>query len=130
MKRANSTDRAPKAIGPYSQSITQLSGRTVYISGQLPIDPSTSSMPEGIAAQTEQAIRNIESILAGVGGKLADVLKVTVYLQDIGEFGAMNEVYARLFPAPFPARAAFEVAALPRGARVEIEAVASIDGDL
>ena len=129
MKKANATDKAPKAIGPYSQSVTQLSGKTVYISGQLPTIPETSTMPEGIAAQTEQAIQNIESILADLGGTLADVLKTTVYLQSIQEFGAMNEVYARLFPAPFPARAAFEVAALPRGARVEIEAIASIRGE-
>lgn len=121
--QAVSTQAAPAAIGPYSQAVQ--AGVTVYVSGQLPIDPATSAFPgEDITAQTKQSLQNVQAILAEAGMTLADVVKTTVLLADIADFAAMNEVYATFFTAPYPARAAFQVAALPKGAKVEIEAVA------
>ena len=117
------TENAPAAIGPYSQAIQ--AGNTVYVSGQLPIDPATGAFAgEDIAAQTRQSLTNIRSILAGAGYSMTDVVKTTVLLADIADFAAMNAVYAEFFAAPFPARAAFQVAALPKNALVEIECVA------
>ena len=117
------TENAPAAIGPYSQAIQ--AGNTVYVSGQLPIDPATGAFAgEDIAAQTRQSLTNIRSILAGAGYSMTDVVKTTVLLADIADFAAMNAVYAEFFTAPFPARAAFQVAALPKNALVEIECVA------
>lgn len=121
--KAVSTEQAPAAIGPYSQAIA--AGETLYISGQLPIDPATGSFAgDSIAAQTHQSLKNIQAILAGNGMDLSNVVKTTVLMQNIAEFGQMNEVYATYFTSPYPARAAFQVAALPKGAKVEIEAVA------
>ena len=122
-KTAIVTDKAPAAIGPYSAA-TQV-GNTVYVSGQLPADPATGAFPEGIAAQTRQSLTNIRSILAEAGMTMNDVVKTTVLLSDIANFGEMNKVYAEFFEAPFPARAAFQVAALPKAALVEIEAIAA-----
>ena len=117
------TENAPAAIGPYSQAIQ--AGNTVYVSGQLPIDPATGAFAgEDIAAQTRQSLTNIRSILAEAGYSMTDVVKTTVLLADIADFAAMNAVYAEFFTAPFPARAAFQVAALPKNALVEIECVA------
>ncbi len=114
---------APAAIGPYSQAIK--GGNTVYVSGQLPIDPATGEFAgPDIASQTRQSLTNIQNILAEAGMSMANVTKTTVLLADIAEFGAMNEVYAQFFSEPYPARAAFQVAALPKGAKVEIECVA------
>ncbi len=114
---------APAAIGPYSQAIQ--AGNTVYVSGQLPIDPATGEFAgPDIASQTRQSLTNIRNILAEAGMSMANVTKTTVLLADIAEFGAMNEVYAGFFSEPYPARAAFQVAALPKGAKVEIECVA------
>lgn len=126
MKETISTPSAPKAIGPYSQAI-KLNG-TVYISGQLPINPETGAMPEGIAAQTRQSLENIGNILAAAGLDYTDVAKTTVLLADIGDFAAMNAVYAEFFGFGAPARACYQVAALPKNALVEIEAIAA--GDL
>lgn len=121
--KAVSTEQAPVAIGPYSQAIA--AGEMLYISGQLPIDPATGSFAgDSIAAQTHQSLKNIQVILAGNGMDLSNVVKTTVLMQDIAEFDKMNEVYATYFTSPYPARAAFQVAALPKGAKVEIEAVA------
>ena len=115
---------APAAIGPYSQAIT--AGNIVFVSGQLPIDVKTGEFAgEDIQAQTRQSLINIKAILEKAGFTMADVCKTTVLLQDIGDFAAMNAVYAEFFEAPYPARAAFQVAALPKGAKVEIEAIAS-----
>ncbi|MCH5305923.1 MAG: RidA family protein [Rikenella sp.] len=122
MKRIISTAAAPAAVGPYSQAVE--AGGTLYVSGQLPIDPATKTMPEGVAAQTEQCLKNIGAILAEAGYAKSDVVKSTVLLQHIADFGAMNEVYARFYSENPPARVAFEVAALPMGALVEIETVA------
>ena len=118
-KNQVSTPAAPAAIGPYSQGITA-TGTAVYVSGQLPIDPATGAFPgEDITSQTRQSIENIKAVLAAAG-----VVKSTVLLKDIADFGAMNEVYASYFTGVCPARSAFQVVALPKGARVEIEAVA------
>jgi len=125
MNKEISTQQAPGAIGPYSQAVR--AGDTIYVSGQLPIDPATGAFPsEDIAEQTRQSLENIRSILRAEGADMKDVVKTTVLLKDIAEFGAMNAVYAEFFSKPYPARAAFQVAALPKDARVEIEAVAVI----
>lgn len=117
------TAKAPAAIGPYSQAIK--AGNTIYISGQLGLNPETGAFDaDEIKVQTKQSLENIKAILEEAGFALADVVKTTVLLKDIAEFGDMNGVYAEYFTAPFPARAAFQVAALPKGGRVEIEAVA------
>lgn len=117
------TENAPKAIGPYSQAI--LAGNTIYISGQLGLNPATGDFDaDDITVQTKQSLENLKAILAEAGFSTKDVVKTTVLLKDIAEFGAMNTVYAEYFTEPFPARAAFQVAALPKGGRVEIEAVA------
>lgn len=126
MNQAIHTENAPAAIGPYSQGIK--AGNTIYVSGQLPIDPATGEFAgTDIAAQTRQSLTNIQNILAAAGTDMSKVVKTTVLLADITEFGAMNEVYAEFFQEPYPARAAFQVAAIPKGAKVEIEAIAVID---
>ena len=125
MNKASHTDNAPAAIGPYSQAIK--AGGAIYVSGQLPVDPATGAFAgDTIQEQTRQSLTNIKNILASAGADMSDVTKTTVLLQDIADFGAMNEVYAEFFTEPYPARAAFQVAALPKGAKVEIEAVAVI----
>ena len=122
--KAIHTDKAPAAIGPYSQAIE--ANGFVYASGQLPIDPATGNFPEGgVAAQTRQSILNAENILQAVGTDLKHVVKTTVYLADMADFGAMNEVYAQFFSEPFPARSAVAVKDLPKGALVEIEVLAA-----
>lgn len=122
---AISTSSAPAAIGPYSQAIECGAG-LVFVSGQLPIDPSTGAFPEGgVKEQTRQSILNIKAILEQAGLGLSNVVKTTVLLADMADFGPMNEVYAQFFNAPFPARAAFAVKTLPKNALVEIECIAS-----
>ena len=123
MNNAISTPNAPAAIGPYSQGIQ--AGSTLFVSGQLPIDPATGAFAgEGIASQTRQSLTNIKNILAAAGASMNDVVKTTVMLKNIGDFAAMNAVYAEFFTEPFPARAAYQVAALPKDALVEIECIA------
>ncbi len=122
-KEVLNTTNAPSAIGPYSQAIQ--AGNTIYVSGQLPIDPATGTFAgEDITAQTKQSLENVRAILASAGADMDNVVKTTVLLKDIKEFGAMNEVYSEYFTGTCPARAAYEVANLPMNARVEIEAVA------
>ncbi len=124
MKQALNTTAAPAAIGPYSQGIAA-TGTTVYLSGQLPIDPATGAFPKGgIQEQTRQSLLNAQAILASEGLTLANVVKTTVLLSDIANFVPMNEVYAQFFEQPFPARSAFAVRDLPKGALVEIEMIA------
>lgn len=123
MKRIIATSAAPAAIGPYSQAV-ELNG-TLYISGQLPINPADGTMPDGIEAQTKQSLDNIMGILKAAGLGPNDVAKTCVLLNDIKDFGAMNAIYATYFPEDKPARVCYQVAALPKGALVEIEAVAS-----
>lgn len=122
MKKIIASPLAPKAVGPYSQAV-EASG-TLYVSGQLPIDAATGRMPESIEAQTRQSLTNLRHILAEAGCTLDHVVKTTVLLQDIGDFAAMNAVYAEFFTAEMPARMCYEVARLPMGARVEIDATA------
>lgn len=122
LKRTIATPLAPKAVGPYSQAV-QL-GSTLYLSGQLPVDSATGKMPEGIEAQTRQSLQNLGAILMAAGLEFGDIVKTTVLLQDIADFGAMNAVYAEFFPGDKPARVCYQVAALPMGARVEIDAIA------
>lgn len=119
-----STQNAPAAIGPYSQAI-EVNG-FVYASGQLPIDPATGAFPEGgVKEQTRQSLLNVKAILEEAGLTLSNVVKTTVYLADMGDFAAMNEVYSQFFAQPFPARSAIAVKALPKGALVEVEVVAA-----
>jgi len=120
-----STQQAPAAIGPYSQAIDSGAG-LVFLSGQLPIDPSTGAFPEGgIREQTRQSLLNAKAILEAAGLGLSRVVKTTVFLADMGDFAAMNEVYAQFFAEPFPARSAVAVKTLPKGALVEIECIAA-----
>ncbi len=119
------TESAPKAVGPYSQGIK--AGNFLYVSGQIPIDPDSGTMVEGIEAQTRMVLNNAKAILAEGGYTLEDVVKTTVYLNNISDFAAMNEVYGTFFTHHKPARAAFEVAALPLNAQVEIEMIAYKD---
>ena len=121
--KAIATQNAPAAIGPYSQAIED--NGTVYVSGQLGIDPATGSFAEGGAvAQARQSLTNISNILKEAGLSMKNVVKVTVLLADINDFAAVNEIYKDFFEAPFPARSAFAVAALPKGGKIEIEAIA------
>ncbi|MYD96525.1 MAG: RidA family protein [Gammaproteobacteria bacterium] len=121
-RRAIHTDGAPEAIGTYSQALAV--DRTVYLSGQIPLDPESMEIVAGdTRAQVEQVLANLEAVAAAAGGSLGDIAKLTVYLTDLGDFTTVNEVMAEHFEEPYPARAAVEVAALPRGARVEIDAV-------
>ena len=114
---------APAAIGPYSQAIR--AGQLLFVSGQIPLDPATGALVAGgVGVQTQRVIESLGAILASAGGTLDDVVKTTVYLADMTEFAAMNEVYAAWFGAPGPARATVEVARLPKDARVEIDAIA------
>lgn len=122
MKTTISTSQAPAAIGPYSQAVA-LNG-TLYVSGQLPIDPSTGEMPQTVAEQTLRSLRNISAILAAAGMETADIVKTTVLLTDMNDFAAMNEAYAGFFCESKPARVCCAVAALPKGAKVEIDCIA------
>ncbi|OUN81910.1 reactive intermediate/imine deaminase [Flavonifractor sp. An52] len=123
MKKIVNTDKAPAAIGPYAQAV-EIDG-LVFTSGQLPIDPATGAFPAGIAEQTRQSLTNVKSILAQAGLSMDQVIKTTVFLSDMNNFGAMNEVYATFFTeGNYPARSAVEVARLPKDALVEIEAIA------
>ena len=122
--KALSTEKAPAAIGPYSQAIE--ANGFVYASGQLPINPEPGAFPDGgIKEQTRQSLLNAQAILQSAGLDLKNVVKTTVLLSDIADFGAMNEVYAEFFAQPYPARSAFAVKALPKGALVEIECIAA-----
>ena len=123
MQKAISTNQAPGAIGPYSQAIE--AGNFVFASGQIPLDPATGTLVEGgIAEQTRQALTNAQNILKAAGTDLSHVVKTTVYLDNMDDFAAMNEVYAQFFSEPFPARSAVAVEKLPKGALVEVEALA------
>jgi 2-iminobutanoate/2-iminopropanoate deaminase len=126
MKQIVKTDAAPSAIGPYSQATR--AGNLLFVSGQLPLDTATGEfVPGGVAEQTTQCLRNLEAILLAGGSSIASVVKTTVYLKNIADFATMNEAYAKVFSESAPARAAFEVAALPKDALVEIEAVAAVN---
>ncbi|MBI3752726.1 MAG: RidA family protein [Deltaproteobacteria bacterium] len=121
------TDRAPGAIGPYSQAIK--ANGFIFVSGQIPIDPDTNDLVKGdIAEQTSRVLKNIKNILEAAGSSLESVIKTTVYLKDLQKFGDMNQVYSEFFTASFPARATVEVSNLPKGADIEIDAIAVTKG--
>ena len=122
MKKIVSTHSAPAAIGPYSQAVE--AGDTLYISGQLPVDPATGEIPPSIEEQTAQCLKNIYAILCEAGYLKEHIVKCTVLLADIDDFAAMNRIYAEFFTGDYPARVAYQVAALPKGAKIEIETVA------
>lgn len=122
MKHVISSPKAPAAVGPYSQAI-ELNG-TVFVSGQLPIDPAKGEMPEDVGSQTIASLNNIKMILEEAGLGMDDIVKTTVLLTDIGDFAEMNNAYARFFPDSKPARVCYQVSALPKGAKVEIDAIA------
>lgn len=125
MKTRINTSNAPAAIGPYSQAIDSGAG-IIFVSGQLPIDPATGAFPEGgVKEQTRQSLTNAKAILEASGLGLANVVKTTVFLADMGDFAAMNEVYAEFFSEPFPARSAVAVKTLPKNALVEVECIAA-----
>ncbi len=117
-----STDKAPAAIGPYSQALD--TGNMLFISGQIPINPETGAMPETVEEQAHQVLTNIKNILAEAGLTMNNVVKTSVFLSDLGDFAAVNEVYASFFSEPYPARSCVQVAAIPKGAKVEIETIA------
>jgi len=126
MKQAISSPNAPKAIGPYSPAVR--AGQLLFVSGQVPIDPSTGDMIAGdIAVQTRRVLDNVGALLLAGGRSFADVVRTTVFLADMNDFAAMNEVYGKYFSDPYPARATVEVARLPKDARVEIDVIATFD---
>ena len=128
MKKPISTQSAPRAIGPYSQGIEARGTRTLYLSGQIPLDPTSGELVTGtIEEQTARVLENLGAVLAAAGTGFEQVVKTTVFLVDLADFQRMNEIYARAFAQNPPARSTVQVAALPRGARVEIEAVAVLD---
>lgn len=128
MKRTIDTPGAPKAIGPYVQAVEARGARTLWLSGQIPLDPATGELvPGDVAAQAARVMANLAAVLAAAGAGFEHVVRCTIYLADLGDFAKVNEVYARSFPKAPPARATVQVAALPRGARVEIDAIAVLD---
>jgi 2-iminobutanoate/2-iminopropanoate deaminase len=128
MRETIKTSNAPSAIGPYSQAIRATAGKMIFTAGQIPLDPATGRLIEGdISAQTRRVLENVKAILAAAGAHLENVVKTTVFMADLSEFAAMNEVYGEYFPANPPARSTVEVKALPRGAKVEIETIAMVD---
>lgn len=124
MKEIVSTAAAPAAVGPYSQAVK--SGNTIYISGQLPLNPATGQMPEAIPEQTHQSLTNIQSILKAAGTSLDKTLRVGIFMTDLADFKAVNEVYLTFFTGIYPARSTVQVVALPLGAKIEIEAIAEL----
>jgi 2-iminobutanoate/2-iminopropanoate deaminase len=124
-KNVISTENAPKAIGPYSQAIR--AGNMLFLSGQIPLDPKSGQMIQSdIKAETERVLDNIAAVLEAAGASFANVVRTTIYLVDLGDFQTVNELYARRFSGQFPARATVQVSALPKGARVEIDAIAML----
>ncbi|MBV7434831.1 RidA family protein [Cardiobacteriaceae bacterium TAE3-ERU3] len=119
------TDQAPQAIGPYSQAVR--CGNLVFLSGQIPLNPETMELVEGVEAQVRQVFDNLEAVCVAAGGALSNIAKLNIYLTDLGQFDVLNEIMSARFAEPYPARAAIEVSALPKGALVEMEAVLSLD---
>lgn len=123
-KHVIASENAPAALGPYSAGIA--TGNLAFLSGQLGLDPATGELAQGVVAQAEQALKNIEALLAAAGATFGNVVKATVFLADIADFDAVNEVYGAHFTEPYPARSAVQVAALPKGALVEIECIVAL----
>jgi reactive intermediate/imine deaminase len=126
IKQAITTPDAPAALGPYSQAIRV--GHTVYLSGQLGLDPATGVLADGIDAQTHQVFRNLRAVAAAAGGSLDNMVKLTILMQNLGDFANVNEIMAAYFERPYPARATYQVAALPKAALIEIEGVLVLEG--
>ena len=124
-KQTVHSEAAPKAIGPYSQAVR--CGKTVYLAGQIGLDPKTMELVSGLEAQTRRVFENLAAVAQAAGGGLNDIVKLTIYLVDLGEFGRVNEIMASFFTAPFPARATLGVAGLPRGALIEVDAIMHIE---
>ncbi len=128
MKRTIQGASAPRAIGPYSQAIEARGARTLWLSGQIPLDPATGELvPGDVVAQAARVMENLRAVLAAAGAGFEHVVRCTIYLADLADFAKVNEVYGRAFPSDPPARATVQVAALPRGARIEIDAIAVLD---
>jgi reactive intermediate/imine deaminase len=125
-KQAIHSKHAPAALGPYSQAVR--AGNTVYLSGQLGLDPATGNLVEGIAAQTHQVFRNLRAVAQAAGGELDHIVKLTILMVDLAEFATVNEIMATYFEPPYPARATYQVAALPKAARLEIEGILVLGG--
>ena len=119
-----STDKAPAAIGPYSQAIKV--GNLLFCSGQVPIIPATGEIPEGVEAQGEQALTNVKNLIESAGAKIDNVVKTTVFIKDMNDFGKINEIYAKYFTEPYPARSCVEVARLPKDVLLEVEAIVEL----
>ena len=119
------SDAAPKAIGPYSQAVR--CGKTVYLAGQIGLDPATMELVTGLDAQARRVFENLKAVAQATGGNLSDIVRLTVYLIDLGDFGRVNEIMAACFAAPYPARATLGVASLPRGALVEVDAIMHLE---
>lgn len=124
-KTVITSDKAPAAIGTYSQAIK--AGNTVYLSGQIPLDPQTMELVEGFEAQTVQVFENLKSVAEAAGGSLADVVKLNIYLTDLANFGQLNEIMGRYFQQPYPARAAIGINSLPKGSLVEMDAILVVE---
>ena len=124
MSQRIATEKAPAAIGPYSQGM--VGGALLFTSGQIPVDPSTKAVPDDVAAQARQSLENVKAVVEAGGSSMDRVVKTTVFLADMGDFAAVNQVYSTYFAEPFPARSCVQVAALPLGVRVEIEAIAAL----
>lgn len=122
MKKAISTDKAPAAIGPYSQAIE--ANGMVFASGQIPVNPATGEIPEGVEAQAKQAFSNLKALLEAAGTSIENVVKTTVFIKDMNDFGVINQIYAEYFTGTYPARSCVEVARLPKDVLLEIEAIA------
>jgi reactive intermediate/imine deaminase len=120
-KQAVHSKHAPAALGPYSQAVR--AGHTVYLSGQLGLDPATGNLVEGIAAQAHQVFRNLRAVAQAAGGELDDIVKLTILMVDLADFAKVNEIMATYFEAPYPARATYQVAALPKAAQLEVEGI-------
>lgn len=121
-KKIINTQNAPAAIGPYSQAVQH--GDTIYVSGQIPLNPESKTMEEDVSKQTEQSMQNIKAILQEAGSSMNNIIRCTIFVTDLGDFAAVNDVYASFFEEDYPARATVQVAALPLGAKVEIDAIA------
>lgn len=119
-----STDKAPAAIGPYSQAIKV--GGLLFCSGQIPLDPATGEIPSGVEAQAEQALSNVKNLIEAAGSSIENVVKTTVFIKDMNDFGKINEIYAKYFTEPFPARSCVEVARLPKDVLLEVEAIVEL----
>ncbi len=123
MKETKTTN-APAAIGPYSQAITV--GNMLFTSGQIPIDPATGNIPQGVEAQARQALTNVKNLIAAAGGSIENTVKTTVFIQNMGDFAKINEIYAEFFTEPYPARSCVEVAKLPKDVLLEVEAIVEL----